>query len=223
MNENLLKQGIREIIASKGTFVFDICDDIVNLFIRLQQRECVANYGVSFTDENDNDYYLLVPLTNEQIEEIKQASVVDGEEWDYDDVLERLCADKEYLQIEGPGGSVVPNHIDLDNPHYLYDIEVALFPDGLHNKPEIIKRKVDLSNDEYAWLITRHISKPHLSFNAIRGLNQALYNKMCEFIENNIDSIPVTPPAYAVELIKIKEDAALLDRLIGECKMEINN
>ena len=218
MNEMLLKERIREMVGGKDTLAYDIYEDVIKLGLQLKQEGRVAYYGIDYTDDEDNDFHLLTPLTEAQVDEIKQAAVVDGEEVDYDDILADL-SDKDYLYAEGPCGGLTPFHIELDAPSYLYDIEVAVFPDGLRGNHQVLERKVQLTDEEYIWLVGRYMCAPYMSFNWLRFQNRKLYDKICEFVEDNIESdlMQFYTPTYAVELTELKQDAALYVQCIGEC------
>ena len=223
MNKTLLKEGIKEIIANNGSLIIDYANKAIELWIKLQQENFPTHYSVVYTDDDyTSEYKMFIPLTSEQINEIKQAAIIDGEECDYDDVLEQF-ADRDFLHVDGPCGDLTPSQIDLDHKYYLYSIDVAVFINGLNNPPKILKRKIELNNEEYIWLMYRYMIYPETSFNEIRNLNPKLFNKMCGDIEANIEDgvVQYSTPAYTADLTQIKEDAAELKKNIDEVKSNI--
>ena len=75
MNEILLKEGIREMVGGKDMLAYDIYEDVIKLGLRLKQEGRVAYYGIDYTDGEDCDFHLLTPLTEAQVDEIKQAAL----------------------------------------------------------------------------------------------------------------------------------------------------
>ena len=219
MNKLLLKANIKETIANSGGVIIDYIDKVIALWIEEQQKNSATYYSVIYTDNDAiGEYKLLVHLSMEQVEEIKQASVIDGEEYDYDEVLDQFA--ESFLQAEGPGYALTPTHIDLNRTYYLYGVDIAVFRDGINNAPEIIKRRVELNAEEYAWLLRRYIIYPYTSFNEIRCLNNNLFNKICGCIEANIENgvVQLILPTYTAELTQIKQHAAELEQMINEIK-----
>jgi hypothetical protein len=108
----------------------------------------------------------------------------------------------------------------LDHRYHLYGADVAVFRLGLHEKPEILKRSVELSDEEYIWLVRKYLVYPETSFNEIRRLNPDLYHKICGILESNIESGVVQGPlpAYTADLTQIRKDAAELKNIIDEVK-----
>ena len=220
MNLSLLKEGIREIIAESGNLIIDYGDKAIALWLKMLQEDCPAYYSVVYAD-NDyiSEYKMFVPLTTDQVNEIKQAAIIDGEEWDYDEVLDQF-AESDFLRAEGPCGDLIPTQIDLDHCYHLYGADVAVFRQGLHDKPEILKRSVELSDEEYIWLVRKYLVYPETSFNEIRRLNPDLYHKICGILDSNIESGVVQGPlpAYTADLTQIRKDAAELKNIIDEVK-----
>lgn len=218
MDKTLLKESIKEVIDKNGGLIVDYWDSVVPLWIDALHKNCVAYYSVEYTDDDYISYYeILKPLSKEQIEEIKQASVIDGEECDYDEVLDQFS--ESHLSVEGTCGEyLIPMHIDLNTAHYLYDVDIVLFPNGINNTPKILKRNIELNDEEYAWLLRKYVVHSFTSFNEIRTLKPDLFNKMCGFIEENIEDgiVQIPTPTYAVELTGIKEHAKELDTIIRE-------
>ena len=218
MNKLLFKSGIKEIIARCGNLVIDYIDEVIALWVEEQQKNSVTYYSVEYSDDYGGDYKFFKPLSKEQIEEIKHASFIDGEEYDYDEVLGDFA--DSFLCVDGPIDSLTPTHIDLEHPYYLYDVDVAVFRDGINNTPEVIRRRVELNADEYAWSLRKYIIRPSTSFNEIRCLNANLFNKICGCIDANIEDgvVQLMVPAYTVELTQIKQHAAEIDQMINEIK-----
>ena len=169
---------------------------------------------------------MFVPLTCEQIDEIKQAATLIGEDGesfdvDYDEVLEQFA--ESFLYAQGMCNDLVPVHIDLEHPYYLYGVDVAVFRNDIKDEPEIIQRHVELNDEEYIWLVNHYMIYPETSFNEIRTINSKLFNKMCGFIESNIEKrvSQLSKPTYAVDLTQIKEDAAELKTLINELRVNL--
>lgn len=83
----------------------------------------------------------------------------------------------------------------------------------------MLERKVQLTDEEYIWLVGRYMCGPYMSFNEIRIQNRELYDKICEFVEDNIeqDLVCFYTPTYAVELTELKQDAMLFAQCIDEC------
>lgn len=218
MNKLLLKEQIKEIIARRGNFVIDYIDEVIASWIEEQQKDSTTYYSVEYIDNTDGIYKFFKPLSQEQIEEIKQASVIDGEEYDYDEVLDNFADG--FLYIDGPFDGLTPTHIDLNRPYYLYDVDVAIFNNGINNAPEVIRRGVELNTEEYAWLLRKYIIRPYTSFNEIRCLNADLFDKISGCIEANINeaAAPSIVPAYTAELTQIKQHAAEIEQMISEVK-----
>lgn len=225
MDKVLLRKGIQDILANKGRLHLDFNKNVIALKLKLQQEDSDRAYYLvdyiepSASDEYDyaGEYKLLMPLTAHQIDMIKQAAIIDGEEVDYDEVLDQFSEDG-FLYARGACADMIPVHIDLEHPLYLYAADVAVFFNGINNEPEIIKRSVELTNEEYIWLVNKYMIYPNISFNEIRTLNNDLYNKMCGNIEANIEKgvVKFGVPAYTAELTQIKADAAELSALIEE-------
>lgn len=214
MDKALFKEGLKEIIASTGRVIINYQDRIIPLWIKFLQEDTTAYYSVNYTD-GEEDYNVFKPLTKAQVEELKKLSALD----DDDEITEKL-AEYSFLYNFSSVRNIEPTHVDLEHPYYLYDVDVAIFKDGINTTPQILKRRVELNNEEYAWLIDQYKIYPYTSFNEIRTLNPLLYNKMCDFIENNIiDDVCVSRmivPIYTVELTQIKKDALELAQLIKE-------
>ena len=144
MNKSLLKANIKETIANSGGVIIDYIDKVIALWIEEQQKNSAPYYSVIYTDNDAiGEYKLLVHLSMEQVEEIKQASVIDGEEYDYDEVLDQFA--EGFLQAEGPGYALTPTHIDLNRTYYLYGVDIAVFRDRINNAPEVIQRRIELN------------------------------------------------------------------------------
>ena len=218
MDELLFKSGVKEIIARRGNLVIDYIDEVIALWVEEQQKSRITYYSVEYSDNNGCDYKFFKPLSREQIEEIKQASVIDGVEYDYDEVLDNFV--DSFLFVDGPFDGLTPTHIDLNQPYYLYDVDVAIFNNGINNAPEVIRRCVELNTEEYAWLLRKYIIRPYTSFNEIRCLNADLFDKISGCIEANINEAAAPPivPAYTAELTEIKQHTAEIEQMINEIK-----
>lgn len=220
MDKNLLKDGIKEIVAQKGRLLYDTYKDIIGLYLAQRKQKRPTYYAVDYTDANENEFCILMPLTKENIEEIKKAAIdeADGCE-DFDYAVSHVLCEADYLYAEGPTFSpMLPTHIDLDHPHYLYDIQIAVFENGINSEPDIRNRRVELNDDDCTWLVYKYMVYPYLSFSALRRENNELYNKMCGHIESNIEVgvVQIITPLYTVDLTEIKEIAALLNELHQE-------
>ena len=198
----------------------------------LTRKERQPYYLITYEDmpEACNEVKVLRPLTQENIDEINALldAYIDEEyaeeietggkedtAWRADilpEVIGRFSC-KEYLWKENAIFETMDVlNIDLNNPYYCYRIKIATFPDGMTNAPKIIDTHLNLTDEEYTYLLIETMLSSDFSLNKLRTKREEMYNT----ITNYVDSIfhgyryPCEVPIYAVEFTEIKEDAAKL-------------
>lgn len=217
----LLKEQIAKIIKTrKGCLPIDVYKDIIVLSLQHHKKNSTAYFSVEYADQDYiSQYKMFVPLVAENIAEI-QATLAADELSYFEQALYSL-AERDYLNATLAGRDLIPTDIDLDHPHYLYGVTVALFEDGIAAAPKIIERKVELTDEQYKWLAYRYMICPSTSFNSLRTLNPELFNNILAQVEANIELEPVLLPipAFAIELTQIATDALNLRRIV-DCIMQ---
>ena len=218
MNKIELKKQIAQAAASTtNPLPIDIYKQAAAICLEQHKRCDTAYYSVVYSDHDYiSEYLQFVPLTAENIAEISAAIAAD----EMEDVEQVLCnlADCHYLQRTLAGRDLIPVDIDIDHPYYLYGVTVAVFNDDITAAPEIIYRKVELTDEQYQWLVYRYMVHPYTSFNELRTLNNELYNKILAQVEANIETEPVQLPipTFALSLTQIATDASQLKAIIEE-------
>lgn len=206
----------------------------------LPRKERQPYYLITYEDDPEtcNDVEVLRPLTQENIDEINALldSYIDKEyaeevetggkedaAWRADILPEVIgeFSDKRYLWKENMNFNTMEViNIDLNNPYYCYRIKIATFPDGMANAPKIIDTHLNLSDDQYSFLVVESMLSSNFSLNKLRTKNEELYN----IITNSVDGIfhkynyPCDVPTYAVEFTEIKDDA---ERLLNSIESKI--
>ena len=203
---------------------------IISNFLASKPRE--VNYEVQylqFVGYYDNievdgiEPSVLKKLTDEQIEIIRQVNEkCKKEELNFWEVIEEEGADKyEFLQTKSCDihTSLVPNGVDLDNPHYMYKFKIAIFADNLEDQPKVHEFSIDLTDDEYAKLLDWQLCNWYSGFNFLRNREPELFQKMSNRIENGFtpDWCPtMLAPTYAIEMTEVKADARAIFEQYGE-------
>ena len=203
---------------------------IISNFLASKLRE--INYEVQyllFTEYYDNievdgiEPSVLKKLTDEQIEIVRQIKdKCKKEELNFWEVMEEEGVDKyEFLQTKSGyiHHSLVPNGVDLDNPHYMYKFKIAIFADNIEDKPLVREFSIDLTDEEYAKLLDWQLCNWNSGFNFLRNREPELFKKMSARFENcfSTDWAPTHyAPAYVIEMTEVKADARAIFEQYGE-------
>lgn len=184
--------------------------DLAVEYIEQQRKDVyyVATYP-SLLEDDPTDYGECVLLNEEQKKEILTAMEVSAKE--------EICL-FEYYQDMGTPDYLLPQNenchepseVELETPHYRIKVKVATFPQGLDFPPQIIKSSIFLVREEYLSLLIWGLMNREHSYNDLYKYDSELFaviNDKIRWIWNELGDYPTYVPAFAVELVGIKEDA----------------
>ena len=167
----------------------------------------IFNYDLDWIDDPMPFYHT---LTKEQVEQVK-AIIAECEERDID--LYEYFEENEFPEFLMPHQEDlyhIPASMELDTAYHAVKVKVAIFYDGISEKPHVVELGMVLPEQEYIELLSWQLNNREASFNDLLR-NTELYKRIADNISYSLfgdhHCEPNRVPTYAVELTQIKAEA----------------